>query len=88
MDKRLKSIQHIDNLYICCTGENVFIHTTYGHVAYMWYGHKSFVHTTYGQFDTEKPKFLLHKGNFSALFNSINAFIHKNNSFYAFHMKD
>ena len=73
---------------ICCMDENVFPRTTYVQVVYMLYGLKSIVHTTYGQFDTEKPKFLLHKGNFSALFNSINAFIHNNNSFYAFHMKD
>ena len=38
--------------------------------------------------DVEKPKFLIHKGNFITLFNYINAVIHNNNLFHTFHIKD
>ena len=37
--------------------------------------------------DTEKQKFLLHKGNFITLFNFIDAVIHNNHQFDTFHIK-
>ena len=39
-------------------------------------------------YDVDKPKFLLHNGTFSTLFNFINAVIHNNHKFHTFHIKD